>query len=388
MRTTLKRGLGRGAAPNGNGRAVLPPGTASPMTLYRQPEGAKHSRRALVGWIAMWLGIAVLVVRGGCAGRRVPLLPPVGRGGRGEDAGSEARGTPARRAAARPAGRRADHRLRPPQGGRAERVGALGHAHARPGRPEHRLDLAALVPARHASRDPVPGADAVLRQDQRRLLLLPVAGLAEHGQVAHRHPDQLPHHGELPRLPSDRRPPRRRLDRRRSALLQQPRRAVRLREDQPLPRLPAAERSADARLRALPAHRLRPLPRGASAAVREGVQGPDPGELRADRAAEGRERDHEQRRGRAGRRGGRQRPHGPLVRALRLRAAEGPRVPDPDRGARGHVGAHDRLGEHHARRPGLRASRTWTRPRRRRPSRSARSCGGRRRLRARRRSPS
>ena len=68
MRTTLKRGLGRGAAPNGNGRAVLPPGSASPMTLYRQPEGAKRSRRALVGRIAMWLGIAVLVFAAGALG--------------------------------------------------------------------------------------------------------------------------------------------------------------------------------------------------------------------------------------------------------------------------------------------------------------------------------
>ena len=172
-------------------------------------------------------------LRGGRAGRLVPLLPPVGGRGRGEDAGGEARGTPARRAAPRPAGGRADRRLRPPQGRRAERVGALGHAHARPGRPQHQLDLAPLVPARPEGGDPVPGTDAVLRQDQRRLLLLSDAGLAEHGQGAHRRPDQLPHHGELPRFPSDRRSPGRRLDRRRSALLQQPRRAVRLREDQP-----------------------------------------------------------------------------------------------------------------------------------------------------------
>ncbi|HEU5371111.1 MAG TPA: LCP family protein [Gaiellaceae bacterium] len=37
MRTTLKRGIGRGAAQNGNGRAVLPPGTLSTVTRYRQP---------------------------------------------------------------------------------------------------------------------------------------------------------------------------------------------------------------------------------------------------------------------------------------------------------------------------------------------------------------
>ena len=37
MRTTLKRGYGRAAAANGNGRAVLPPAVASPITRYAQP---------------------------------------------------------------------------------------------------------------------------------------------------------------------------------------------------------------------------------------------------------------------------------------------------------------------------------------------------------------
>ncbi len=66
MRTTLKRGLGRGAAPNG--KAVLPPGTSSPMTLYRQPEPSGRSRAGLIGRVAMWLGIACLVVASGAAG--------------------------------------------------------------------------------------------------------------------------------------------------------------------------------------------------------------------------------------------------------------------------------------------------------------------------------
>jgi hypothetical protein len=33
MRTTLKRGIGRGAGVDGNGRAVLPPAATTPMTL-------------------------------------------------------------------------------------------------------------------------------------------------------------------------------------------------------------------------------------------------------------------------------------------------------------------------------------------------------------------
>jgi LCP family protein required for cell wall assembly len=68
MRTTLKRGLGRGAAPNGNGKAVLPPGVSSPVSFYRQPERSSRSRLGLVGRIAMWLGIACLVVATGTAG--------------------------------------------------------------------------------------------------------------------------------------------------------------------------------------------------------------------------------------------------------------------------------------------------------------------------------
>jgi hypothetical protein len=35
MRTTLKRGVGRGAAANGNGKAVFPPGTVTAVTRYR-----------------------------------------------------------------------------------------------------------------------------------------------------------------------------------------------------------------------------------------------------------------------------------------------------------------------------------------------------------------
>ncbi len=68
MRTTLKRGLGRGAAPNGNGKAVFPPGSSSPVSLYRQPEPSGRSRIGLIWRAAMWLGIACLVVATGTAG--------------------------------------------------------------------------------------------------------------------------------------------------------------------------------------------------------------------------------------------------------------------------------------------------------------------------------
>ena len=77
-----------------------------------------------------------------------------------------------------------------------------------------------------------------------------------------------------------RQPARRRLAGRRPALLQRPRRRLRLRHDQPLPRLPASRRLAGARLRPLPPHGFRSLPGRTPAAVRARVQGPDQGEHR------------------------------------------------------------------------------------------------------------
>src|ERR671923_2078552 len=68
MRTTLKRGIGRGAAVNGNGRPVFPPGALTPMTRYRQPEPERRSTIALLGRILLVLLAAVLVVTTGLLG--------------------------------------------------------------------------------------------------------------------------------------------------------------------------------------------------------------------------------------------------------------------------------------------------------------------------------
>ena len=68
MRTTLKRGIGRGANANGNGRAVLPPGALSPITIYRQPEPPPRSRWALVRTVFAWSIVALLVAIGSAAG--------------------------------------------------------------------------------------------------------------------------------------------------------------------------------------------------------------------------------------------------------------------------------------------------------------------------------
>jgi LCP family protein required for cell wall assembly len=63
MRTTLKRGLGR-TAPDGNGKAVLPPGVLSPISVYRQPP----RRRSWVKQGLLWTGVSALVLTAGALG--------------------------------------------------------------------------------------------------------------------------------------------------------------------------------------------------------------------------------------------------------------------------------------------------------------------------------
>jgi LCP family protein required for cell wall assembly len=59
MRTTLKRGVGRGSSHNGNGKAVFPPGSLSQVTRYRQPEPEGGSALGLFGRIVL---VTVLVL--------------------------------------------------------------------------------------------------------------------------------------------------------------------------------------------------------------------------------------------------------------------------------------------------------------------------------------
>jgi LCP family protein required for cell wall assembly len=67
MRTTLKRGVGRSAGAHGNGKVILPPGSAPAITRYRNPpppgaSGFTILRRVLVGTLivlsAIGLGVA------------------------------------------------------------------------------------------------------------------------------------------------------------------------------------------------------------------------------------------------------------------------------------------------------------------------------------------
>jgi len=68
MKTTLKRGMGRGATVNGNGRAVYPPGVHTPMRRYRQPEPQPRGAWQLVRTVVLWVVLAAVLVAGGTAG--------------------------------------------------------------------------------------------------------------------------------------------------------------------------------------------------------------------------------------------------------------------------------------------------------------------------------
>src|SRR5262245_11218982 len=69
MRTTLKRGYGRAAGANGNGRAVFPPGSGSGMTRYRQPDAPRRSAwrtaAAILGWFVVCIVVLVVGLSGG-----------------------------------------------------------------------------------------------------------------------------------------------------------------------------------------------------------------------------------------------------------------------------------------------------------------------------------
>src|SRR6266516_1424393 len=70
MRTTLKRGIGRGAAVNGNGyKAVYPPGVLTPMRRYRvPPPPPSRTTRDDIVWLFRWTLAAILMVALGLAG--------------------------------------------------------------------------------------------------------------------------------------------------------------------------------------------------------------------------------------------------------------------------------------------------------------------------------
>jgi len=64
----MKRGMGRGATVNGDGRAVYPPGVHTPMKRYRQPEPRRRDAWQVVRTVVLWVLLAALLVASGVAG--------------------------------------------------------------------------------------------------------------------------------------------------------------------------------------------------------------------------------------------------------------------------------------------------------------------------------
>jgi len=67
VRTTLKRGIGRGASVNGNGRAILPPGPYTPVRRYRV-EPPRHPGWRAAGRVATWIVGTIVLLAGAFAG--------------------------------------------------------------------------------------------------------------------------------------------------------------------------------------------------------------------------------------------------------------------------------------------------------------------------------
>ncbi|HEY3920569.1 MAG TPA: LCP family protein [Gaiellaceae bacterium] len=68
MRTTLKRGIGRGAELNGNGHAVYPPAAESPVVRYQQPPPSTRTAGGLVRrviMIVLLVAVALALAAGG-----------------------------------------------------------------------------------------------------------------------------------------------------------------------------------------------------------------------------------------------------------------------------------------------------------------------------------
>ncbi len=68
MRTTLKRGVGRGAGLNGNGRAIFPPAAPSTVTRYVQPPPPRRSGIGLIGKILLFAVLTLVALGAGAAG--------------------------------------------------------------------------------------------------------------------------------------------------------------------------------------------------------------------------------------------------------------------------------------------------------------------------------
>ena len=246
MRTTLKRGVGRGADLNDGERACGLPARVGQLGRPLPPAADKADRARAVlpdpaRDAADVVAVGLAVAGGGDLWFHQTVQDLHATGGR--DRSPEA----ARRHPAGPCGDRARDRLRPAGGQEFSDVS--------------RSDTVMLIRADPATKTisllsfprdlgvpiycPKSGnVRSACRPDQPGLRRLRRDRDARHRQAPDRPPDQLPDHGQLPRLQGDRRQARRGLDGRRPPLLPRQQRlgGPELREHQPPARLPAADR--------------------------------------------------------------------------------------------------------------------------------------------------
>ena len=229
MRTTLKRGMGRGAAVNGNGHPVLPPGALSPITIYRQPEPARRGIWAVVGAVVAWMFVALLMTAGAIGGGYYLFLEQ-----RVEDL-----------VATTPDVVIAQKQLDIPLANEPATALVIGYDKRKgeDASAQSRSDTVMLVRA-----DPNTESISLLSFPRDLIVDVTCPGKPTYrGRINEAYSEcgstgtlqtvrkltgalgPLPRHGRLPRLPAGRRQRRRRLARHRPALLQRPQRPVRLR---------------------------------------------------------------------------------------------------------------------------------------------------------------
>ena len=163
MRTTLKRGVGRGAGLNGeNGHAVLPPTAVSSVSRYRVPPEKPRTGLGLLGRILLVTLLTVVGVGLAVAGGAVLWYHESLSDIRPHSVDVKVAQKELNVTQARARGDRARDRLRPARRRRVLEHLALRHGDARPRRSGDEHDLAALDPARPRRADLLPevGGDA------------------------------------------------------------------------------------------------------------------------------------------------------------------------------------------------------------------------------------
>ena len=279
MRTTLKRGVGRGAnlANGKNGNAVFPPTAVSSVSRYKQPP-RKRSGLGLIGKILLVALLTIVAIAIAAAGAGYLWY---------HDAVSHLR---AHTQAMKIAQKETTETL-PGHPAIGLVIGYDARSYGVDASSVSRSDTVMLIRADPATKTitllsiprdlgvnvycPKQASTARLPEDQPGLCRLWPRRHRRHRRASDRLADQLRDQDQLPRLHPDGRQARGHLAQHRSPLLPREQwiRGRGLLEHQHRARLPAARRLDCAQLRSLPPHRRRLSPDRAPAGIHPGVQG-------------------------------------------------------------------------------------------------------------------